>query len=237
LPTTRQERETIESRGEPFCPPRGILNLSMSASRPKLELVPSAAKPVTDRVGSRPASPGADHRGRGWKPFQGSHEGTPPDFDSLFERYAGYVARVAARMLGRDDADVDDVVQEVFFITLPRLDRIHSAEAARPWLMTVTVRTVQRILRRRKWRRLLFGESSGAEVPATGVTADERALLARIYRTLDEIEPRSRIAWILRYVEGERLEEVADACGCSLATAKRRIAAAQALLVEVLRDD
>jgi RNA polymerase sigma-70 factor, ECF subfamily len=182
----------------------------MMASPPKLQLVHSTAKSLAS---------------------------APLDFDSLFERYADYVARVAARMLGRDDADVDDVVQEVFFIALHRLDRIHSAEAARPWLMTVTVRTVRRALRRRKWRRLLLGEGNATEVPATGVTAEQRSLLARIYRTLDEIEPRSRIAWILRYVEGERLEDVADACGCSLATAKRRIAAAQALLMEVLRDD
>jgi RNA polymerase sigma-70 factor (ECF subfamily) len=181
----------------------------MMAFRPKLRLVPSAAQPLAS---------------------------ASLDFDALFERHAGYVARVAARMLGRDDADVDDVVQEVFCTALPRLDRIHSEDAARPWLMTVTVRTVQRILRRRKWRRLLLGESSAAEVPATGVTADQRVLLARIYRTLDEIEPGSRVAWILRYVEGERLEDVADACGCSLATAKRRIAAAQELLMEVLRD-
>jgi RNA polymerase sigma-70 factor (ECF subfamily) len=182
----------------------------MFAPRPKLQLVHSVTKPLASSA---------------------------PDFDSLFARYAGYVARVAARMLGRDDAEVDDVVQEVFFITLRRLDRIHSAEAARPWLMTVTVRTVQRALRRRKWRRRLLGESSAAEVPATGVTAEQRAQLARIYRALDDVEPHCRIAWILRYVEGERLEDVADACGCSLATAKRRIAAAQELLLEVLRDD
>jgi RNA polymerase sigma-70 factor (ECF subfamily) len=33
---------------------------------------------------------------------------------------------------------------------------------------------------------------------------------------------------MLRHVEGYRLEEVADACGCSLATVKRRIANADA---------
>jgi hypothetical protein len=27
-----------------------------------------------DRVGSRPALPAADHRGRAWEPSQGSHE-------------------------------------------------------------------------------------------------------------------------------------------------------------------
>jgi len=180
------------------------------ASSPKLQLVHTTAQPLV---------------------------GAAPDFDSLFEGYAGYVARLAARMLGRDDADVDDVVQEVFFIALRQLDRIHSTEAARPWLLTVTVRTVSRILRRRKWRRGLLGEDSAAEVPATGITAEERALLVRIYRRLDEIDPKSRIAWILRYAEGERLEDVAEACGCSLATAKRRIAAAQDRLVEVLHHD
>lgn len=181
----------------------------MTASRPKLQLVHSTAKALVAGA---------------------------PDFDTLFERHAGYVARVAARMLGRDDADVDDVVQEVFFVTLHRLNRIYSAEAERPWLMTVTVRTVQRTLRRRKWRRLFLGEASASEVPARGVTADERALLGRVYRVLDEIEPKNRIAWILRNVENERLEDVAAACRCSLATVKRRIAAAQATLREVLHD-
>ena len=37
-----------------------------------------------------------------------------------------------------------------------------------------------------------------------------------------------RIAWMLRRVEGLALAEVASACNCSLATAKRRIAGADA---------
>lgn len=193
-------------------------------SGPKLQLVRDVAIPLAGR------------EGRPWEPSQGSRTTRPLDFDSLFERYSGTVASVAARMLGRDDADVDDVVQEVFYTALPRLDRIYSEEAARPWLMAVTVRTVHRVLRRRKWRRLLFGESHAIEMAAPGVGAEEKVLLARIYRVLDEIDPKNRIAWILRHVEGERLEEVADACKCSLATAKRRIAAAQDSLMEVLRD-
>ena len=49
-----------------------------------------------------------------------------------------------------------------------------------------------------------------------------------------------RIAWSLRYVEGYALGEVASACGCSLATAKRKIAAAQhkvRALVTIEEDD
>ena len=45
------------------------------------------------------------------------------------------------------------------------------------------------------------------------------------------------VAWMLRNVEGHALQEVADACGCSLATAKRRIALAQRRVREVFGDE
>jgi len=46
----------------------------------------------------------------------------------------------------------------------------------------------------------------------------------------------ARIAWTLRNLDGMPLADVADACGCSLATAKRRIAAAHELIEEAWRD-
>jgi RNA polymerase sigma-70 factor (ECF subfamily) len=163
--------------------------------------------------------------------------GGPLDFDTLFRRYAPYVAGVAARLLGRDDHEVEDVVQDVFWIASRRLHRIHSLEAARPWLVTVAVRVVRKRLRRRKWRQLFQREPEAVEVPATGTTAEEYALLQRMYRVLDTVRAEDRLAWLLRHVEQERLEDVALACGCSLATAKRRIAATQEVLQGVLRDE
>jgi RNA polymerase sigma-70 factor (ECF subfamily) len=161
----------------------------------------------------------------------------PIDFDTLFRRYASYVAGVAARLLGRDDHEVEDVVQDVFWIASRRLDRIHSLEAARPWLVTVAVRVVRKRLRRRRWRLAFQSQPEVIEVPASGTTAEEYAFLQRMYRVLDTVRPEDRLAWLLRHVEQERLEEVALACGCSLATAKRRIAAAQEVLRGVLEDE
>jgi RNA polymerase sigma-70 factor (ECF subfamily) len=58
--------------------------------------------------------------------------------------------------------------------------------------------------------------------------------LAKVYAVLDALPSDERVAWSLRHVEGERLERVAELCGCSLATAKRRIAAAhQRIAVEL----
>jgi len=41
----------------------------------------------------------------------------------------------------------------------------------------------------------------------------------------------------LRYLEGEPLDAVAVACGCSLSTAKRRVNAAKHVIDEVFRDE
>ena len=181
----------------------------MSASNPRLRVVPAPApEPATG----------------------------PVDFDTLFTRYASYVAGIAARLLGRDDDEVEDAVQDVFWIAARRLGRVYSLEAARPWLVTVTVRVVGRRLRRRRWRRLFRADTEVVDVPATGLSPEQYAMLQRTYRLLDRIPDEDRVAWLLRHVEGERLQDVALACGCSLATAKRRIAAAQSAIYGGLDD-
>jgi RNA polymerase sigma-70 factor, ECF subfamily len=161
----------------------------------------------------------------------------PVDFDVLILRYAPYVAGVAARLLGRDDHEVEDVAQDVFWIASRRLASLHSLEAARPWLVTVTVRVVRRRLRRRRWRQLFQRPPEALDVPASGATPEERALLQRMYRVLETARAEDRLAWLLRHVEQERLEDVALACDCSLATAKRRIAAVQEIFRGVLDDE
>jgi RNA polymerase sigma-70 factor (ECF subfamily) len=71
-----------------------------------------------------------------------------------------------------------------------------------------------------------------AELASPGTNADQRAELALVDRVLGTVSANIRIAWMLRMVEGLELAEVASACGCSLATAKRRIAAADAVVRE-----
>jgi RNA polymerase sigma-70 factor (ECF subfamily) len=51
---------------------------------------------------------------------------------------------------------------------------------------------------------------------------------------LDELPAKERIAWVLRHLEGEQLEDVARIVGCSLATVKRRIAAAHETVKEMM---
>jgi RNA polymerase sigma-70 factor (ECF subfamily) len=155
----------------------------------------------------------------------------------LFKRFAPYVARIGLRLLGRE-ADVDDLIQEVFLAAFRQRDQLRDPHAAKNWLATIAVRSARRQLRMRRMRQFV-GLDSGSpalDLPNPAISPEQRALLTRIYEILDGLGVERRLAWTLRYVEGEKLEIVAERCGCSLATVKRRIASAQALLQAEIND-
>jgi RNA polymerase sigma-70 factor, ECF subfamily len=164
----------------------------------------------------------------------------PLTLDSAFRQYSSYVARIGARILGRDDDEIDDLVQDVFTRAAAGLKRMTEAAEVRGWLGTVTVRVAVRRLRLRRVRsfiRLHSGVLPGAAEPISPFASPEqRATILGVYQILERLPARQRAAWVLRHVEGERLDEVARHCGCSLATAKRLIARAEEWIERNTRD-
>ena len=170
-------------------------------------------------------------------PLQGAASG-PIDLDDAFRRYAPLVASITFRILGTHQ-DVEDVVQDVFLEARRWVSKINDPGALKAWLTTVAVRTARRRLRRRKLRMMLhLGDAPEyLELADAGASPRQRALLAEIYRVLDTVPVEERFAWTLRLVEGQSLPEVAQHCGCSLATVKRRVASAQRAISEALADE
>jgi RNA polymerase sigma-70 factor (ECF subfamily) len=162
----------------------------------------------------------------------------PLDLEQAFTLYSRYVAGLALRLLGRPD-EVDDVVQDVFLAALRGLKKLREPQAIKGWLATVTVRVARRRLRMR-WLWRFCGVATPEQyeqLAATGGTPEDRATISRLYAVLDELPAAERLAWSLRHLEGERLEQVAVQCGCSLATAKRRIAAAHEAIAKAVSDE
>ncbi len=158
------------------------------------------------------------------------------DLPGLFDAYSGYVATIAFRILGRDD-DVDDIVQDVFLAALSGLKTVRSPDSIKAWLGTITVRKAIFELRRRRLRSYLgLHDSPSLDLVSPGVTPEQHALLQRIYTVLDDLPVADRVAWVLRYLEGESLSGVAQLSGCSLATAKRRVLAAQHAIKRVFHE-
>jgi RNA polymerase sigma-70 factor (ECF subfamily) len=195
--------------------------------RPALRLVPGSAEKRADAEPSDALSVVAP---------EGSAPGPEVSLEALYERYATYVGALASRILGRA-SEVEDVVQDVFTSAVRSLRRRNDVRELKSWLATVTVRRCVRQLRfRRMWAVVdLAADPSYDRLPDTGASADERQLIIEVYRALDRLPSRERVPWTLRHVEGESLGRVATLCGCSLATAKRRIAEAQAKISWELR--
>jgi RNA polymerase sigma-70 factor, ECF subfamily len=161
-----------------------------------------------------------------------------PDLDEIFRNYSGYVATIAFRILG-NDGDVDDVVQDVFLDALRGLKRLREPGALKGWLATVTVRCATRRLRARRLRAFLGLDDLPRyeEVASADATPEQRAMLASVYRVLDGVPLKDRVAWTLRTLEEQTLDDVARLCGCSLATVKRRVTAAQRAIERRLGHD
>jgi RNA polymerase sigma-70 factor (ECF subfamily) len=158
--------------------------------------------------------------------------------DEAYRRYLPYVAKLGYRLLG-GGADVDDLVQDVFVAAAERLPHLRDPDALKSFLASITVRTAQRKHVRRKLRNVLFAldDRAAAELlvaPSIEGMIEARDALEVVFRVLDTAPIKDRLAWSLRNLEGEPLENVARLCRCSLATAKRRIADAQRLLEKEL---
>src|SRR5690606_9092410 len=150
--------------------------------------------------------------------------------------HAAFSLSLAVRLHG-NTVEVEDVVHDAFIKAYSRLGELRDPAAFRGWLGAIVVRLVRTRLRRRRLLGVL-GLASGTDpVDLDAIASPEagpetRAELAQIYALLQTMPGAERIAWTLRYVERHRLEAVAELTGCSLATAKRRIARAQRFLSE-----
>jgi RNA polymerase sigma-70 factor (ECF subfamily) len=162
-------------------------------------------------------------------------ETLPLRFDDVFRRYAPYVGAVVLQLIGRP-GDVDDVVQDVFIQAHRGLSKLRDPAAVRPWLRRIAVRRARRWLRKR-WVRRWFGEADvdvQAELVDASASPEERAQIAHIYRMLERMPRDERIVWVLRLVEGETLESIAELMSCSVSTVQRRLRAAQAAMGDIL---
>jgi RNA polymerase sigma-70 factor (ECF subfamily) len=152
--------------------------------------------------------------------------------EALYRRHFAAVFRTALRLL-ENRADAEDVVQDVFVAAFADIRSLRDPAAFGQWILGIAVHRAHRYFRRRRLLRAI-----GLGRPDDPVTLDEmacadtdpavREALALVDRELRKLPPRKRAAWVLRRIEGYSLEEVAAACACSLATAKRWIRLANA---------
>lgn len=154
--------------------------------------------------------------------------------ETLYRLHAADLLRTVTRLLG-SSADADDIVQDTFVDAFEGLSGLREPAAFRGWLKSIAVHKVRRRIRRRSLMRKVgldrtVEDATLETLAATTAPVDARSELRSVDRALAKMDADVRIAWMLRMVDGEALSDIAEVCGCSLATAKRRIAMGDALV-------
>ncbi len=161
--------------------------------------------------------------------------------EALYRRYVKVVWSTALHMMG-NRADAQDVVQDTFVEAFRDVAALRAHAALKPWLLRISVHQAHRRFRRRRLLRRLGLDRSIDDAPLDALLSPEaspelQSELRGVERALAGAGTDERFAWVLRHVEGHSLEEVAAASGCSLATAKRRLARAQTLIQAALMQE
>ena len=155
---------------------------------------------------------------------------------TIWLRHHVLVRSVLLSTLGPDQ-EIDDLVQEVFLELLRAVKLVRDGMALPAILSRIAVRRAGMALRRRRVRAVVVSLPwmDVPEVAVAPVDIDGRLALATLYRLLDGVKARDRIAFLLHFVQGLDAAAVAESLEVSLSTAKRAIAGGRDKLVRLAR--
>jgi RNA polymerase sigma-70 factor (ECF subfamily) len=160
--------------------------------------------------------------------------GDPTDAERLLEVLP--VVRALLHRICWSPSDVDDLTQEVLIEVARALPRFEGRSQLTTYVHTITVRVAYRWLGATAKRRERESPLDLVAPPADTLDPESRALareaLRRLYRALDRLAPKLRVAFLLCDVYGLDPSEAATAEGVSSGTIRARLFRAR---VEVRR--
>jgi RNA polymerase sigma-70 factor, ECF subfamily len=162
-------------------------------------------------------------------------------FEVLVERHQDIVLRVAARIVG--DNDASDVAQDAFLRAFHRLDRFRGEAPFRTWLLRIVHNSALDTLARRHERPsdlqsadepfALVLNSPTIRPPADQLEVAERH--DRLTLKLQSMSEQHRAVLVLRDLEGLSYEEIADITDAPLGSVKGRLHRARKEMISLLR--
>jgi RNA polymerase sigma-70 factor, ECF subfamily len=161
-------------------------------------------------------------------------------FRELFVRHRVDVVRLVYRMLG-PNADVEDVVQDVFLQVYRSLRDFRGDAKFSTWLHRVTINVVLMARRAAKSRPTHDGTLDDDAPQPDGVAPDEdvsrRERLRAFQRCIDKLPEKKRVVFILHELEGLPAAEIAAAVGAPVLTVRTRLFYARRELARFMRDE
>jgi len=161
--------------------------------------------------------------------------------------YQDMVFSTAARLAG-NDAQAEDIAQEVFLKAYEQFARLRASATAGGWLKTVTTNLTLNYLTRHRRRWRLFSELTGdgtldletqgiewevQDTLLTNLDAEQRRRL--IDEALRHLPRHQRLPLVLYHFDDMPYQDIAAKLGVSLAKVKTDIRRGRAALLSLLR--
>jgi RNA polymerase sigma-70 factor (ECF subfamily) len=132
------------------------------------------------------------------------------------------------RLLGRRDADHDDLVQNSLIEIVRSIDAYRGESSLEAWAMTIAARVVYKDVRRRASHRRAFSAEEVEADRQPGVESESRRiitrdLVGRVRKHLADIDQDKAWTFLLHDIHGFDLREVAEITGASVAAAQSRL--------------
>jgi len=156
----------------------------------------------------------------------------------LFRTHVARVHRTCGRILGSDDPDLEDVVQQVFLAALKGADRFDGRSKVSTWITGIATRRAldqaRSRYRRNRWKTVTesVGVGRGAVRPDTRHHA-----LATAKAALAALTPDQRTVFVLYAVEGYTFKEIKEMTGVGISTLHARLSAARKRLDSIVMED
>lgn len=144
-------------------------------------------------------------------------------FRELVERYTDLVFRRAYRLVASVE-DAEEVVQDVFLRAFRSIRRFRPEQPLEHWLLTITTNSARNLLRtrfRETRKRSEYGDFLRVSARVSSARgAHDRVVLERAMGTLD---PTTRMAISLRFLENQGYREIAEQLGLGESAVKMRV--------------
>ena len=163
-------------------------------------------------------------------------------FEVLMRRYNQSLYR-AVRSYLKEEADVEDAMQEAYLKSFQKLDQFRGDSAFSTWLIRIGVNeALQRIRKMKREEKPVEGIFETTDVnnlfPIYNMNPEKKAIQAEtrlmLETAIDELPQKYRTVYILKEVEGMKNPAIAIALNISESNVKVRIHRAKKLLKEQL---
>lgn len=148
---------------------------------------------------------------------------------ALYRTHVAKLQRQAARVLGANDPDVEDVVQQSFLAALDGAVKFDGRSSVQTWLFGIVTRRALDAARAR-YRRQRFARFVGTFGFQTEVSAPPDAAYhagAEAERLLAMLPPLQRTVFVLHDVEGYTFAEISGLIDVGISTLHGRLIAAR----------